>query len=123
MKVNRKSIFSAMVAGVATVLVSGCACVSESVYGKSPLVDSDREMCLASSSGKDLEYWIDGNRLTEGCHWHLEHVKCQMGVCLYRCKETEAFWWLSKDGGSIKMKKDVKGTNFPQEYKFASARL
>ena len=123
MKLNKKLVFAAVAAGVAMVLVPGCACVSESVHGKPPLTDSEREMCLASSLGKDLEYWIEGERSTAGCHWHLKHVKCQPSGCLYKCQETEMLWRLAKDGKTITMVKDVNGTNsrFPQEYHFAEA--
>ena len=101
-------------------LVGRDRCVSEIMHEKSVLKDSEREMCLASAFEKDLEYWIDGERLTDGCHWHLEHVKCQRGECLYKCKETEVLWHLVRDGKAIKMVKDVKGTssNLPQKYRY-----
>lgn len=119
MKLNKKLVFAAVAVGV---LVPGCVCVSESVHGKPPLTDVEREMCLSSSSGNDLEYWIEGERSTPGCHWHLEHIKCKSDGCLYKCKETEMLWRIAKDGQSIIMEKDVKGTgsNLPLEYHFFS---
>ena len=127
MKLKGKLAFAVLTVGVAFVLilVSGCLeprCVSECVHDKTPFKDAEREMCLASSSGNDLEYWIDGARSTAGCHWHLEHVKCQGNGCLYKCKETEALWQLVGDGKAITMKKDVKGTTLPQEYHFEETR-
>lgn len=152
MKLRNKHVFVALVAGAAfaLILVSGCGtedigvkpplkdserevcfasssgriqCVSECVHDKPPLRDVEREMCLASSSGDDLEYWIDGERSTAGCHWHLEHVKCQRIGCLYKCRETEILWRLAKGGKIITMVKDAYGTksNLPQEYHFVEA--
>ena len=120
-----KLMFAAMAVVVAVALIlfpENGRCVSESLREKSLLKDAEREVCIALSSGNDLEYWIDGERSTAGCHWHLEHVKCQNGGCLYKCRETEAYWRLFKDGETIKMKKDVKGTNLPLEYHFADVR-
>ena len=125
MKLRTKLVFAAMVVVVAVVMMlfwPNGRCVSESLRGKSLLKDADREVCIAMSSGNDLEYWIDGERSTAGCHWHLEHIKCQKDECLYRCRETEAFWRLSKDGKAVKMKKDVKGATLPLEYHFADAQ-
>lgn len=123
MKLNKKLMFAVLGVGIAfalIMLVWHGRCVSEIVQEKSMFKDSEREMCLASSLGRDLEYWIDGERSTDGCHWNLEHVTCQGGGCLYNCKETEVLWHLVRDGKAIKMVKDVKGTssNLPQEYHY-----
>lgn len=124
MRLNKRLIFAVLVTGVALALLAPVLlgrCVSEIVRDKPELTDIEQEMCLTASSGNDLEYWIAGERTTDGCHWHLEHVKCQWRGCLYRCKENEILWRLSKDGNAIIMKKDVKGTNsnLPKQYRFA----
>ena len=123
MKLETKHLFAmlAVVVAFALVLLFGqYRCVSEIMRDKPVLRDVEREMCLTSSSGSDLEYWIDGERSTDGCHWCLEHVKCQRSGCLYKCKETEILWRLAKDGKTITMEKDVRGTNsnLPQQYHF-----
>ncbi len=123
MKLNKKYVFFVIAVGVAftpILFIGHGRCVSEIVHERTVLKDNEREMCLAASSGNDLEYWLEGERSTDGCHWHLEHVKCQWSGCLYKCKEIETLWRLSKDGKVITMKKDVKGTNsnLPQEYHF-----
>ena len=111
----------------ALAIVSGCVhipgsdtsrCMSERVRGYVSLKDVEREMCLAASSGSDLEYWIAGERLTPGCDWHLKHLECQLGRCLYRCRETEALWQLSADDVAFLMEKVVEGTTLPQTYRF-----
>ena len=96
------------------------ACVSGMVQGRHTFRDREREMCLAASTGKDMEYWIDGYKTTPGCHWRLEHVKCERGSCLYKCVETEVWWRLVGDGGTVTMQKDVRRTNstLTQEYHF-----
>lgn len=102
-------------------LDSSTRCVSECVTADSPLREFDRQMCLAASSEKDLEYWIDGERETPGCHWHLTHVECQRGRCLYRCRETEALWFLSQQGNSnLKMTKSGKSSTFQRTYIFSA---
>ena len=102
------------------VLLLGEKCVSECVPHSEPLQESDRQMSLAASSGKDLEYWIDGERGTAGCHWHLTHIKCERGGCLYRCSETEAIWRLSRQkNSSLKMEKCGDST-LQQTYIFSS---
>ena len=94
-------------------------CVSSELVA-SPLRDLEHEMSLAALSGKDLEYWIDGEKETAGCHWHLTHVECQKDGCLYRCRETEALWHLSKQSNSsLKMEK-LGDSTLPKIYVFSS---
>ncbi len=109
----------AIVVGCVHIPDSGTSrCLSERVRDSPPLKDVEREMCLAAPSGSDLEYWIDGERLTPGCDWHLTHLECQLGSCLYRCRETEALWRLSNDGNAVMMTKVVEGTTLQQTYRF-----
>ena len=105
---------------VIAVACHGCyTCVSECVPNPGPLRDVDRQMTLVPSLGKDLEYWIDGERETPGCHWHLMHIKCQRGGCFYRCRETEALWRLSQQR-SLGLKMDKCGdSTLPQTYIFS----
>ena len=94
-------------------------CVSRSVPDSLPLREINRQMGLAASSGKDLEYWIDGERTTPGCHWNLEHVECQKDGCLYRCRETEALWHLSwQKNSNLKMEK-LGSSTLIQTYVFS----
>lgn len=93
-------------------------CVSYSLSGKAPLKDCENEKCIAVSSGRDIAYWIDGERSTPGCNWHLKHVECQSEGCLYRCVETEALWLLSRSDTIVEMEKKVKGTTLPNKYRF-----
>ena len=100
---------------------SSLRCVSKCVTADSPLREFDRQMCLAASSGKDLEYWIDGERETPGCHWHLTHMKCQEDGCIYRCCETETLWHLTwQKNCSLKMSKTMENNStLRQEYIFS----
>ena len=95
-------------------------CIAYSLSGKAQLKDYEQEKCMAVSSGRNIAYWIDGERSTPGCNWHLEHVKCEKGFCLYRCRETEALWHLSlfNEQGNVRvvMEKDIgNDTTFPQK--------
>ena len=126
MEKRRKVVTAVAVAVAALILIVlfVCAgmvpCVSGMVQGRHTFRDREREMCLAVSTGRDMEYWIDGYKSTPGCRWRLEHVKCERGGCLYKCAETEAWWRLAGDGGTVTMQKDVHRTNstLPQEYHF-----
>lgn len=112
------AVVSAWVAVFILIVFAKPKCVSGALGAGILLKDSEREMCLAASSGKNLEYWIDGERSTPGCNWHLEHVECRRGSCLYRCRETEALWNLSRSGKVVEMEKVDKDTTLPQKYKF-----
>lgn len=78
-----------------------------------------RGVSLASSNDNEIQYWLDGEEHTPGCNWHLKHFECQSSGCLYRCKETEAFWLLSRSGDEVKMEKRVRGSTLPQTYLFS----
>ena len=114
------ALFVAMIICGCYLLSGSSRCVSEYVTADSPLREFDRQMCLAALSGKDLEYWIDGERETPGCHWHLTHIECQSGGCLYRSSGTEHLWLLSLQGNSdLKMTKLDKTSTFQQTYVFS----
>ena len=94
-------------------------CVSERVSGSLLLRDFDRQISLTACSEISLEYWIDGERETPGCHWHLRHIECQENGCLYRCQETESLWQLSfLQNARLKMEKCGYST-LPQTYLFS----
>ena len=112
------AVVSALVAVCLLFVFATPKCVSEAIGAGTLLKDSEREMCLAASSGKNLEYWIDGERSTPGSNWHLEHVECRWSTCLYRCRETEALWRLSSSGKFVEMEKADKSATLPQKYRF-----
>ncbi len=95
-------------------------CVAEMIGEHSELIEPDRELVLSHAMGKNLEYWIKDESDTPGCHWHLEHRSCEKDGCLYRCKETEALWFLSAKKDGVCMEKKVRGTTLPLSYMFMS---
>lgn len=100
--------------------IPGPVCVAEMMGEHSELIEPERELVLCHTTGKNLEYWIKDESDTPGCHWHLEHRSCEKDGCLYRCKETEALWFLSAKKDGVCMEKRVRGTTLPQSYMFMS---
>ena len=99
------------------------SCIASGPFAERVLYDGDREVLFVLSKDGTARYWIEGEEETAGCNWHLVHVECRRGGCLFRCLETEALWLLSPSGDGVRMEKRVEGSTLSQTYFFCPSSL
>ena len=122
MRVPRKSVWWISIVCLALCTAIGVLTLRSRPHGKSVsgimMQEPERGLRLVIQEDKNIWYWLDGEKSTPGCNWHLTHLDCKWDHCLYRCEETEALWMVRLRRDGLVMEKKSNTSTLPQCYVF-----